>query len=64
VRHWLSRDVDLFGDVISEVTGVISRFYEDHTIHYEERRGVYAPSAGVISFVQLFGSSLTPVLTT
>jgi hypothetical protein len=64
VRYWLSRDTALFTDVMSAVTGVIANFYENYTLSCEERAKVYAPSAGAVSFVQLFGSSLVPVLTT
>ena len=58
VRYWLSRDTALFTDVMSAVTGVIANFYENYTLSDEERANVYAPSAGAVSFVQLFGSSL------
>jgi hypothetical protein len=64
VRYWLSRDTALFTDVMSAVTGVIANFYENYTLSCEEHAKVYAPSAGAVSFVQLFGSSLVPVLTT
>jgi len=57
-RYWLSRDTDLFTDVMSAVTGVIANFYEQHTLSYDERGKVDAPSAGAVAFVQLFGSSL------
>ena len=43
---------------MSAVTGVIANFYENYTLSCEERAKVYAPSAGAVAFVQLFGSSL------
>ena len=36
----------------------VANFYENYTLSYEERAKVYAPSAGEVAFVQLFGSSL------
>ena len=57
-RYWLSRDTALFTDVTSTVTGFNANFYEQQTLSYDERGTVYAPSAGAVSFVQLFGSSL------
>ena len=43
---------------MSAVTGVIANFYENYTLSDEEHAKVYAPSAGAVSFVQLFASSL------
>ena len=37
-------------------THCVSKKLRKHTIHYEERRGVYAPSADVITFAQLVTS--------
>ena len=58
VRHWLARSPKLFAEVIRVVTGEISFFYEQSSVPFSKRDDVWCPTAGAVSFVQLFGSSL------
>lgn len=58
VRHWLARSPKLFGEVIGVVIDEISFFYEQSSVPLAERDKVWWPTAGSVSFVQLFGSSL------
>jgi hypothetical protein len=58
VRSWLLRSPELFNDVITVVVGGISFFYERHAALVLGQDQVYLPTAGSVTFIQLFGSSL------
>ncbi len=60
VRSWLLRSPELFNEVISVVVDSISFFYEQHSALVLGKDQIYLPTAGSVSFVQFFGSSLVP----
>ena len=60
VRFWLLRNPKLFNEVISIVVDSIAVFYEQHSAAVFGQDQIYLPTAGSISFVQFFGSSLAP----
>ena len=60
VRFWLLRSPKLFNEVISIVVDSIAVFYEQHSAAVFGQDQIYLPTAGSISFVQFFGSSLAP----
>lgn len=60
VRAWLLRSPELFNEVITIVVDSISFHYEQHAVLVLGRDTVYLPTAGSVSFVQFFGSSLAP----
>jgi hypothetical protein len=60
MRSWLLRSPELFNDVITVVAGSISFFYEQHAALVLGQDQVYLPTAGSVTFIQLFGSSLAP----
>ena len=60
VRAWLLRSAELFNEVISVVIDSISFFYEQHSALVLGKDQIYLPTAGSVSFVQFFGSSLVP----
>jgi hypothetical protein len=59
-RFWLLRDPELFNEVITIVVDSISSFYERHRTLVPDQDPIYLPTAGSVSFVQFFGSSLSP----
>ncbi len=60
VRSWLLRIPELFNEVISIVVDSIYFHYEQHAELALGQDHIYLPTAGSVSFVQFFGSSLTP----
>jgi hypothetical protein len=60
VRFWLRRSPEVFGEMISVVVDTISFFYEQHAKVALSQDQIYLPTAGSITFVQFFGSSLAP----
>ena len=60
VRFWLLRSPELFNEVISVVVDCVSSFYEQHAALVLNQDDIYLPTAGSVSFVQFFGSSLAP----
>ena len=60
VRSWLLRSPELFNEVIAVVVDSISFHYEQHSAFVIGKDQIYLPTAGSVSFVQFFGSSLVP----
>lgn len=58
IRRWLIASPELFNEVISDVVGEISRFYVTYSYQTFGKRGHYMPTAGSVTFIQLFGSNL------
>jgi hypothetical protein len=60
VPAWLLRSPELFNEVISVVIDSISFFYEQHSALVLGKDHILEPTAGSVTFVQFFGSSLAP----
>ena len=60
VRHWLLCSSELFNEVITIVVDSISFFYEQHAQVALGNKDDNIPTAGSVTFLQFFGSSLAP----
>jgi hypothetical protein len=58
VRSWLLRSPELFNEVITIVVDSISFHYEQHATLVLGKDHIREPTAGSVTFVQFFGSSL------